>query len=365
MESTIVFTGGGSGGHVFPGLAIIEELRQRFDGRIVWIGSKRGIERQIVSAEGIEYVAVPAGKLRRYVDLKNIVDVFRVLAGIVVSVVVLLRLRPSRVFSKGGYVSVPPLVAARILGIPATTHESDVDPGLATRINARLVDEVLLAYREAADGLPVRCATRVVGNPVRRAIFDGRPETGRSILGIDSATPLLLFVGGSLGARQINQLVVALLPRLRPRYFVVHQCGREMDDADEAGYRRRSFIYDEYPHFLAAADLVICRAGANTLGELSARGVPAVLIPLATGVSRGDQVRNAEAYGASGGAVVLDSATVDADTLYHTIMRLFDDSDRLEDMARAARALGGGDAASRIARRILEGPAEKSKSRQE
>lgn len=351
MEQVLVFTGGGSGGHVFPGLAIIEAVRKRFDGRIVWIGSSRGIERPIVEDAGIEFVAIPSGKLRRYFDFRNLLDVFRIAAGILASLILIPRLKPMVVFSKGGYVSVPPVIAARILGVRVLTHESDRDPGLATRINARFVDEVLCAYAEAAERFPGRGL--VVGNPVRRAVLDGRPEIGRKILQVDNDTPVLFFIGGSLGARQINHLVAEILPRLIERFAVVHQCGREMENETSERYVRRSFIKEEYPHFLAAADLVISRAGANTLWELSACATPSLLLPLDTGASRGDQIRNAEAYAATGGAVVLDASSVDGDILYHTIVELFDDTGRLSEMAQRARVLGGEDAAERIAERIL------------
>jgi UDP-N-acetylglucosamine--N-acetylmuramyl-(pentapeptide) pyrophosphoryl-undecaprenol N-acetylglucosamine transferase len=354
MLETVVFTGGGSGGHVFPGLAVIEELQDRFSGRIVWIGSKHGIERRIVESKGIEYRWVPSGKLRRYFDLRNLLDLFRIVAGIVASLILLVRLRPSTVFSKGGYVSVPPVVAARLLGIPVVTHDSDTDPGLATRINARFADSVLVAYPQAAGAIKHAARVEVTGNPVRRAVFDGDAERGRAILDVADEIPVLFFVGGSQGARQINGLVEELKSRLSKRFFIIHQCGAQLAPLTEERYYRRQFFDAEYPDFLAAASLVISRAGANTLWELSATGTPAVLIPLPTGSSRGDQLRNAAAYEAIGGATVLEPKTVDADILYRAIAELMDDPARRAAMAAATRRLGAESAASRIATRILD-----------
>lgn len=351
MEETIVFTGGGSGGHVFPGLAVIEELRGRHHCRIVWIGSKRGIERGIIEAAGLDYVSIPSGKFRRYLDIQNVLDVFRVAAGLVAAIAILRKLRPTVVFSKGGYVSVPVVVAARILRIQCITHESDVDPGLATRINARFADAVLLAYEQAAAGIGRAAEVTVTGNPVRRAIFEGDAEKGRSILAAERLG-IVFFVGGSLGARQINLLVAEMLDRLLQRYFVIHQCGKAESDFRGGRYLRRQFIREEYPHFLAAADLVVCRAGANTLWELSGTRKPSILIPLDSGASRGDQLRNAEMYRRTGAALVHDGA--DAVDLFEKIDSLMKDAKQLNAMAEAAWKLGGRDAAGRIADRILK-----------
>ena len=296
MKPCIIVTGGGTGGHVFPALAVAEELVRQHDLRLVWIGATRGMERAIVRRWGMEYRGSPAGKLRRYLSLENIRDIFRTLAGIGRSIAELRRLKPVAVFSKGGFVSVPPVLAAGWLGIPVISHESDYDPGLATKINLRFSRKVCVAYQESlrfyAKGKAVW-----TGNPVRAEIFRGRAEEGRRLLGFSAADPRpILFVqGGSLGARQINGLVDAGFDQLVKRFRIVHQRGegdwRRSDIA--ASYHSRPSFAAEYPHILAAADLVLSRAGAGSLWEMGVLAKPGVLVPL-DGGSRGDQLRNAD-----------------------------------------------------------------------
>ena len=228
-EATIAFTGGGTGGHIYPGLAVAEALRSRgFSGRIAWIGSKKDSDRETVEAAGIEFFAVPSGKLRRELSMKNVADAFRVVAGYAWARRALKSLRPALLFSKGGYASVAPCAAAASLGIPYFTHESDITPGLATRLNARRAETIVLSYEATRGLLPASARTRalVSGNPVRAAIRKGDAVRGRYLLGIGGSLPVVFFLGGSQGARQINELALAALPRLTRSAFVVHQRGR-------------------------------------------------------------------------------------------------------------------------------------------
>jgi UDP-N-acetylglucosamine--N-acetylmuramyl-(pentapeptide) pyrophosphoryl-undecaprenol N-acetylglucosamine transferase len=360
VKDCIVVTGGGTGGHVFPALAVVDELRALWPGRVVWIGSARGMERAVVGSRGLPFYGVPSGKLRRYLSLENLCDGFRVLAGLLASLVILIREKPRLVFSKGGYVSVPPLLAARLLGIPAVTHESDLEPGLATRINARFARRILVSFSETAACFEQALRARVVhtGNPVRAALLHGDAQLGRRLVGCPPGRPLLLVLGGSLGSAAINDLVAQSLETLLRACFVVHQMGPGLfRRLDRAGYYPAPFFGDELPHVLAAADLVVCRAGANTLWELAALGKPSILIPLSARASRGDQIGNAGHFADAGASLVLeetDAGTREAKQLGAAVLRLLGDRATLMQMGRKAAALGRPEAAIRIARLLLE-----------
>jgi UDP-N-acetylglucosamine--N-acetylmuramyl-(pentapeptide) pyrophosphoryl-undecaprenol N-acetylglucosamine transferase len=375
----LVFTGGGTGGHIYPGLAVVEALRARaFAGRIAWIGSNKNSDREAVEAAGIEFFPIPAGKLRRKFSLTNVADAFRVLAGYFGSRRILKSLKPVLLFSKGGYVSVPPCAAAASLGIPYFTHESDVTPGLATRLNAGRAETIVLSYEETRELLPAasRAKAVVAGNPVR-AVFhsavehsamfhrtafrNADPARGRAQLGVPDGLPIVFFLGGSQGARQINELCAAAFPRLRESAFVVHQTGESgAGGAPSAAfsngprYRSFSFIREEMSDLLAAADLVVGRAGAGTLWECAALGKPMILVPLCGSGTRGDQVDNAALFARCGAAISLVGQEATADRLVPEILGLLSDRRRLTALGEAARALAGRDAASEIAELILK-----------
>ncbi len=361
---TLVFTGGGTGGHVYPGLAVAIALRDKaFSGRIAWIGSTKNSDREAVEAAGLDYFAIPSGKLRREFSLKNFADAFRVLSGYAEARRILKFLKPVFLFSKGGYVSVPPCSAAASLGIPYFTHESDLTPGLATRLNARRADAILLSYEQTREFLVPASGKKavVMGNPVRPTFHSADPERGRVLLGVSKGQPIIFFLGGSQGARQINELVSAVLPRLGEATFVVHQAGDAAvsGGADKlppvgSNYRRFTHIGEEMPDLLAAADLVVGRAGAGTLWECSALGKPMILVPLCGSGTRGDQVDNAALFVRSGAAISLVGPEATADKLVDEITRLLDDHRRRMAIGEAARALAGRDAAAEIARLILE-----------
>jgi len=354
MRECIVVTGGGSGGHVYPVLAVLDELPPI---RVVWIGSGSQLERRILEGRQLRYYGIPTGKLRRYFSLQNIIDLFKILAGLLVSVVILLRERPALVFSKGGYVSVPPVAAARLLGIPSLTHESDLRPGLATRINTRFADRVLVSFPASHGYFDDRYRSKVIhtGNPVRKALLNADPQAGRAMFGCPANLPLLLVLGGSLGSVSINRLVLQALDRLRAACFVVHQLGNEHFDRNQtqSHYYPTAYFHEELPDVLAAADLVLCRAGANTLWELAALGKPSILIPLPRGASRGDQIENAGFFAEAGASVVLQQEQVSADELVEVVLHLLSNADKLERMGARASQLSRPDAAGRIAQLIL------------
>lgn len=366
----VVFTGGGTGGHIFPGLAVAEALSSSLECRIVWIGSAKGIDRKIVesselysaSPSVLEFIGIPAGKLRRYFSFQNFIDIFKVAAGFIKSFFILLKLKPVFVFSKGGFVSVPPCAATRLLKIPVITHECDFSPGLATRINAKFANRILVSYQETAELLPAPLRSKVIctGNPVRLSFYSGRPENGQSFLNIKSDLPVLFVLGGSLGARQLNALISDSIEYLVKHFVVVHQIGEaNMDQGQKIkedllnsspefaeNYKPYPFIKKEMADVLSLSSVVVSRAGANTVWESAAAGKPMILVPLEKGSSRGDQIENAEFFKKKGAAEILLGEDVRSDVFIRLLRELgFEESvtgnERLKKMAQASAALAG------------------------
>lgn len=353
---TVAFTGGGTGGHIYPGLAVAEALRGLMDVKLAWIGNESGMDRGIVERAGIEFHGVPSGKFRRDLSLKNVADSFRVLSGFFRSRSILKNLRPSLLFSKGGFVAVPPCAAARSLSIPVFIHESDATPGLATRLSAPSAERIFVAYESTAGRFPPGLRPRVErsGNPVRRAILSGDARRGLSFLGLDGKKPLVLFLGGSQGARQVNDLAASCLDSLLGSCDVAHQTGTAEVAPGRPGYRPFPFLHDELPDVLAAATLVVGRSGAGTLWESASLGKPMLLIPLSGAATRGDQVINAGIFRDAGAAIVLSGQDASPEALKEAILGLLSDEERLARMAESARAMAGRDAALTIAERIRE-----------
>ncbi len=354
MEKTILFTGGGTGGHVYPALAVYELLKENWDGKFVWIGSKNGMERRILEEynDSIEYRPISSGKFRRYFSFKNVTDLFKITAGILQSISLLRKIKPKLIFSKGGFVSVPPVIAAGILGIPAVTHESDFDPGLATRINSRMVRKIYVTYQETVQFLNPGLGDKIMvtGNPVRPDILSGSRERGLSIFDFTGDKPILLILGGSQGSREINNLLRKSLEELLSVFDVIHQVGKEMEKGNHhplPGYVPIAYLKDEYPDAAAAADIVLSRAGAGTLWEFSALGKPLVLLPLSVSSSRGDQIRNAQYFKERGAAEVLEN-NPDPEHIVDTLFKLMRNPKALDKMGKASYALGGAKAASTI-----------------
>ncbi|MDR2071812.1 MAG: undecaprenyldiphospho-muramoylpentapeptide beta-N-acetylglucosaminyltransferase [Spirochaetaceae bacterium] len=353
----IAFTGGGTGGHIYPGLAVACGLKQKLDCRIFWIGSRMEMDRSIVEAAGIDFFPIPAGKLRRNFSFKNIGDFFNVAAGFFAARKILKREKPVLLFSKGGFVSVPPCAAASSLGIKVFTHESDYSPGLATRINARFVfksgGNIIAAYRETAEKFHrnIRSRVLVMANPVRAEFKNADPLAGRAFVGARQDDRILLVLGGSQGAVELNRLVEASLGELLHLYLVVHQTGsRESAAPALAGYKTYPYINAELPHVLAAAELVLCRSGAGTLWECATAGKPMVLLPLSGSGTRGDQVENARFFEKAGAAVVLSPDRRKPEDLIRNIRALAEDEKKRRAMAEASAAIGLEDGTAGIVR---------------
>jgi len=335
--ASIAFTGGGTGGHIYPGLAVASILKKLTSFRVFWIGSDKGMDRKIVENAGIDFFGIPSGKLRRNFSLQNILDAFKVAAGFFAAVKILKREGPELLFSKGGFVSVPPCAAAKFLKIPVFTHESDFSPGLATKINARFAEKIFVPYEESASFFPGRAGEKVSvsGNPVRSEFAAADPKKGREFLSLGDDARILLVLGGSLGSREINELVKACLPEFTKHYTVVHQTGE--DNAGETGpaerYKPYAYFRDEIPHVIAASEIVLCRSGAGTIWECKYLSKPMVLVPFRGSGTRGDQVENARLFEEAGAAIcfIPDSP----EKLSAIIASLAEDPDRRKAMGEA------------------------------
>lgn len=365
MELRIAFTGGGTGGHIYPGLAVASSLIKKAGCRIFWIGSNSRMDRSIVEAAGIRFFGIPSGKLRRNFSMRNFSDLFRVAAGFFAARGILGREKPALLFSKGGFVSVPPCAAAASLGITVFTHESDYSPGLATRLNARFAargaGKIITAYNETAERFPAkyRPHTAVLGNPVRAEFKQADPEAGRAFTGLSPGEKMLLVLGGSQGAVEINELVRDTLADLTRHYVVIHQTGAG-NKAPPSFPRYKSFPYikEEMPAVLAAADLVLGRSGAGTVWECAAAGKPMILVPLSGAGTRGDQIENARFFEKAGAAALIGPETggraEKAEALKNAAALVAGDPALRGRMAAASAAIGAEDAASAIADAILE-----------
>jgi len=356
VPGTFAFTGGGTAGHVFPMFPVIKGISKAgFD--TLWIGSVRGMEGSLVRRAGIRYSGVPSGKLRRYFSFKNFTDLFAILAGFIASMRILRREKPLALISKGGFVSVPPIAAARLLNIPILNHESDVDPGLAARLNFKLGARALVSYDETLDFLSGKARSQavVVGNPIRDELFSGNPAEGRRLAGLssDDKRPLILVLGGSQGAVEVNNLVTGCLDRILPLAAVVHQRGPGNPSVpDTDGYMSREFFTDELPHLMAAADLAIARSGAGSVWELAATRTPAIFIPL-RGATRGDQQLNASMAEERGMSVTLEKDS-NPDNLAGIVSDLIEDTGKRRRMAAAAASYPAGKAAEMIIEVLME-----------
>jgi UDP-N-acetylglucosamine--N-acetylmuramyl-(pentapeptide) pyrophosphoryl-undecaprenol N-acetylglucosamine transferase len=302
----IVLTGGGTAGHVTPCIALLPQLKQEgYD--IQYMGSYEGIERKLIEEYNIPYHGISSGKLRRYFDPKNFSDPFKVMKGYLEARKILKELQPDIVFSKGGFVTVPVVLAAKSQRIPVIVHESDITPGLANKLALPSASRICVNFPETLKYLPEGKAV-LTGTPIRKELFSGNKIRGLDFCGFTANKPVLLVIGGSTGSRVINEIIRGMLPTLLRDYQVIHLCGKgNLDErlADTAGYAQYEYIRAELSDLLAAADLVISRAGANAICELLALRKPNILIPLSAKASRGDQILNAESFERQGYSYLL------------------------------------------------------------
>ena len=321
----IVLTGGGTAGHVTPNIALLPKLRELgYD--VVYIGSYNGIEKTLIEQAGVPYHGISSGKLRRYFDLKNFSDPFKVLKGFSEASKLLKKLKPDVVFSKGGFVSVPVVLAAKQHKIPVLIHESDMTPGLANKLSIPAASKVCCNFPETIQHLPKGKAV-LTGSPIRAELLTGSREKALTFTGLSGKKPVLLIIGGSLGSVVVNEAVRSVLPELLKKFEIVHLCGKgKLDETLTAmnGYVQYEYISDELKDLFALSDIVISRAGANSICEFLALKKPALLIPLSAAASRGDQILNANSFAKQGYASVLEEEQLNGDALLSALSDLWE-----------------------------------------
>lgn len=342
----IVLTGGGTAGHCIPNVAIIPELKKRFD-EIYYIGRENGIEKTIIGKENIPYYSVPCAKLRREFSIKNFCIPFTLLSGVVRAKKTLKTLRPDIVFSKGGYVSVPIVIAAKSLKIPVVSHESDLTPGLANKLTARYCKAVLTSFPETAKSLKNGI---FVGSPIRQELLSKEPKAYDKF-GFTGKKPVILIMGGSSGAKAVNGVVFAVADRLSEKFDVIHICGKgNALKKKKDGYYPVEYLNDMKAAY-SCADVCVSRAGSNSAFELMALKIPTLFIPLPKNVSRGDQILNADYFCKKGLAKVLYQENLNEKTFLDAIKNLYDNKDKLLQKLNSAECFSA--ANSKIADLLL------------
>lgn len=316
----IVMTGGGTAGHVTPNIALFDSLQK--DGyEIHYIGSYEGIEKGLIEDKKIPYYGISSGKFRRYRSWKNLTDPFRVLHGFFQARRLLGRIRPNVVFSKGGFVSVPVVMAAKTRHIPVIIHESDLTPGLANKLAMPSATKVCCNFPETLPYLPKEKAV-LTGSPIRQELLHGNKQAAKDFCGFTGDLPILMVMGGSIGSVYINNAIRGCIDTLLTKYQIIHLCGKgNIDESlkDKKGYAQFEYISENLPDLFAAADLVVARAGANSICELLALHKPNILIPLSRNASRGDQILNANSFAKQGFSAVLEEEEVTSEKLMATI----------------------------------------------
>ena len=321
----IVLTGGGTAGHVTPNIALLPSL-QAAGYEITYMGSYDGIEKKLVEDFDLPYVGIATGKFRRYLDLKNLTDPFRVIKGFGEARKFLKEYKPDVVFSKGGFVSVPVVRAAASLGIPCIIHESDMTPGLANKLCIPVAKKVCCNFPETYDMLPEEKAV-LTGSPIRAELAQGNKIAGLDLCGFTANKPVIMVMGGSLGAANVNKAVREALPQLLEKFQIVHLCGKgKLDESlvNTPGYKQFEYIKTELKDLFAMTDLVISRAGANAICELLALHKPNILIPLPAASSRGDQILNAKSFEAQGFSIVVEEEVLTTELLVEKVNALFE-----------------------------------------
>lgn len=319
----IILTGGGTAGHVTPNIALIPELQKR-GFEIHYIGSKTGIEKELIGNFDIPYYGISSGKLRRYFDVKNFTDPFRILKGYSEAKQIIKKVQPDVIFSKGGFVTVPVVKAASRKKVPCVLHESDISPGLANRLCIPSATAICANFPETISNLPENKA-HLTGTPIRGELFSGNRLKGLDFCGFTANKPVILVIGGSLGSVRVNEAVRQILPQLLEKYQVIHLCGKDKVEQSlegTEGYVQFEYIQKELCDLLDAADLVISRAGANAICELLALHKPNILIPLSLEASRGDQILNAASFEKQGFSYVIKEEDLTSEKLLEAVTKV-------------------------------------------
>ena len=320
----ILLTGGGTAGHVTPNLALIPALEKE-GYEIIYIGSQEGIEKTLIEKVRIPYYAISTGKLRRYLSAKNITDVFRVASGIKEATALIKKLKPDIVFSKGGFVAVPVVLGAKVNGVPVIIHESDITPGLANKIAMPFAKKVCTTFPETLQYVPKGKGVNT-GTPIRKELFEGKKQKGLELCGFTQEKPIVMVMGGSLGSVKINVQLRGALETVLKEFQLVHICGKGNIDKTlehKRGYKQFEYLSEELPHIFAMADVIVSRAGSNSISEFLALKKPNLLIPLSAKASRGDQILNAQSFEKQGFSMVLKEEDMTYASLQKAIGSLY------------------------------------------
>lgn len=323
MKKKIVLTGGGTAGHVIPNIAIIPKLRSK-GYEIIYIGSKDGIENKLIESENIKYYGISTGKLRRYFDLNNFKDPFKVLKGIFEASRILKKEKPNIIFSKGGFVAIPVILGAFKNKIPVISHESDITPGLANKISIPFIKKICATFPETKNFINEN-KLEFTGTPIRNCLFLGSKDEGIKICGFNNGKPNVMVMGGSQGSVFINNMIRKNLNNLLSKFNVIHICGKNNLDKslnDTKGYIQYEYVNDEQAHLFKVSDVVISRAGSNSIHELLALKKPNILIPLSRKASRGDQLLNAKSFKDRGFSEVIEEEEL---TNFYILMSRLED----------------------------------------
>ena len=319
----IIMTGGGTAGHVTPNLALIPKLKEN-GFEIKYIGSIDGIEKEIITQNNIPFFGISCGKLRRYFDVKNFTDPFKIIKGIAQSLKILSKEKPDIIFSKGGFVAVPVVIAASIRKIPVVAHESDMTPGLANKLSEPFCNKLCVTFRESLSFIKGNKGV-LTGSPIREEMLHGDKINGKKMCGFTDNKEILFIMGGSLGSRIINQEVRKDIDVLLKEFNIIHICGKGNIDKNlinKNGYKQFEYVNEELPDFMGAADYIISRAGANSIFEFLALRKPTLLIPLSKKSSRGDQILNSKSFEKEGYALMLEEEDIKGDILNKKLLEL-------------------------------------------
>ncbi len=366
----ILFTGGGTAGHVFPIIAIVRKIKENPKAKSIeflYIGPKDEFSSSLLAQEGIEVKQIFAGKIRRYFSLKNIIDfVFKVPVGFFQAFYHIFVSSPDLIFSKGGYGSVPSVLAGWILLTPIILHESDVVPGLSNKIVSKAAIEVFTAFPVEKTAYFPAEKILSVGNPIREEVYRGDRKKAYQIFALTGEKPVILIMGGSQGAQRVNNVILAVLPQLLEEFEIIHQTGRAnftqvsaesrviIKEGQEKYYHPVEFLNEkELPHAYQASDIIVSRSGAGSLFEIASVAKPSILVPLADS-AQDHQVKNAYAYSANGAAIVMEELNFTPHFLMERLEYLFSKPEKLKQMGQKAESLARPDAAKVVAEYLVE-----------
>jgi len=350
----VIFAGGGSGGPVSPLLAIYEQLKKiNPDIKGIWIGTKNGPEKKMIEPFNLDFRVVASGKLRRYFSVWNLVDPFKILLGIIQSLILLKQEKPDIVLSAGGFSAVPVFISAKLLKIPSITHQQDLQPGLANKIMAKVATKITVTFEKSLKDYP-EYKTILISNPVRQHIFQASKNKALKIFNLDAALKTILVVGGGQGATIINQTILKSLKKLLKDYQIIHTVGKGNLKAvdimeNKERYHAYEFLNTEILDAIAAADLVISRAGMSFFSELSVLGKPAIMIPIS-----GHQEVNAQYFAKHNAVKVLYEKNLDSENLINLINNIFNNPSDLANLSRNISQMIDKDAAKKYAEFIVK-----------